>query len=75
MEKVLFDLASANGIWATLYVFLFIYVLYDTKNREKKYQTMIKENQIIIQELSKNLGVVNDIRDDVLEIKAALKSR
>ncbi len=73
MEKVLFDLASANGIWATLYVFLFIYVLYDTKNREKKYQTMIKENQIIIQELSKNLGVVNDIRDDVLEIKAELK--
>ena len=75
MEKVLFDLASANGIWATLYVFLFIYVLYDTKDREKKYQTMIKENQKIIQELSKNLGVVNDIRDDVLEIKAKLKSR
>lgn len=75
MEKVLLDLASANGIWAALYVFLFIYVLYDTKNREKKYQTMIKENQIIIQELSKNLGVVNDIRDDVLEIKAKLKSR
>ncbi len=75
MEKVLFDLASVNGIWAALYVFLFIYVLYDTKNREKKYQTMIKENQIIIQELSKNLGVVNDIRDNVLEIKAKLKSR
>lgn len=75
MEKTLFDLAAANGIWAALFVFLFIYVLYDSKKREQKLQETIKENQDIIKNLSERLGIVDNIQRDVSEIKAELKRR
>ena len=82
MEGELFKLAAGNGIWAALYVFLFIYVLYDSKNREKKYieredkyQETIYENQTIIKELSKKFGIVENIQKDVLDIKNQLSRR
>lgn len=75
MEKTLMDLAAANGLWAALYVFLFVYVLYDSRNREKKYQITIQENQAIIKELSQKLGIVENIRKDVVEIREELKMR
>ncbi|GFN35834.1 BhlA/UviB family holin-like peptide [Tepidimicrobium xylanilyticum] len=82
MEGELFKLATSNGIWAALYVFLFIYVLYDSKNREKKYiereekyQETIYENQTIIKELSKKFGVVETIQKDVSFIKDELNRR
>ena len=75
MESELFRLASTNGIWAALYVFLFIYVLYDSRNREKKYQITIQENQAIIKELSQKLGIIEDIQKDVIDIREELKRR
>lgn len=75
MEQTLLDLAAANGLWAALYVFLFIYVLYDSRNREKKYQITIQENQAIIKELSQKLGIVEDIQKDVIDIREELKRR
>ena len=75
MESELFKLASTNGIWAALYVFLFLYVLYDSRNREKKYQLTIQENQTIIKELSQKLGIVEDIQKDVIDIREELKKR
>lgn len=75
MEEQLFKLAAGNGIWAALYVFLFVYVLYDSRNREKKYQTTIYENQSIIKELSQKLGIVEDIQKDVTDIREEMKRR
>lgn len=82
MEQQLFKLAAGNGIWAALYVFLFIYTLYDSKNREKKYiereekyQFTIHENQAIIKELSQKLGIVDNIQDDVSFIKGELQRK
>ena len=75
MEQTLLDLAAANGLWAALYVFLFLYVLYDSRNREKKYQLTIQENQAIIKELSQKLGIVEDIQRDVVNIREELKRR
>ncbi len=75
MEQTLLDLAASNGLWAALYVFLFIYVLYDSRNREKKYQITIQENQVIIKELSQKLGIVENIQRDVVDIREELKRR
>jgi hypothetical protein len=82
MEEQLFKLAAGNGIWAALYVFLFLYVLYDSKNREKKYiereekyQVTIYENQAVIKELSKKFGVVENIQKDVSYIKDELNRK
>lgn len=69
------DLAAANGLWATLFVFLFIYVLYDTRKREKKYQETIAENQKIINSLSEKFGIVDQIQKNVVDIKDELKRR
>jgi len=73
MEETLFKLATNNGIWATLFVFLFLYVLYDSKQREGKYQDTIYENQTIIKELSDKFGIMDNIQKDVSDIKAELR--
>ena len=75
MEGTLMELAAANGIWAALFVFLFIYVLYDSRRRENKYQKMIEENQNIIKELSGRFGILESVQKDVSDIKADLKRR
>ena len=75
MENTLMELAAANGIWAALFVFLFIYVLYDSRKREKKYQEIIEDNQSIIKELSSKFGILEDVQKDVSDIKADLKRR
>lgn len=75
MEEALFNIAAGNGPWAALFVFLFIYVLYDSRQREKKYQETIKENQTIIQTLSEKFGIVDNIQKDVTDIKEELKRR
>jgi len=75
MEQTLMDLAAANGLWAALFVFLFIYVLYDSRRREQKYQDTIKENQCIINKLSEKFGIVEDIQRDVLDIKNEISRR
>lgn len=75
MEKTLMELGAANGIWAALFVFLFLYVLYDSRRREAKYQITIEENQNIIKQLSEKFGIVDNIQDDVKYIKDELKRR
>jgi len=75
MEQTLMDLAAANGLWATLFVFLFIYVLYDSRRREQKYQDTIKENQSIINKLTEKFGILEDVQKDVSYIKDELNRR
>lgn len=75
MEKELFTLSAENGIWAALFVALFLYVLYDSRNREKEYREVIHENQEIIKTLSDTLCSVDDIRDDVSFIKHEIKRK
>ncbi len=75
METSLFELAAKDGLWAALYVFLFIYVLFDSRAREKKLQQTIAENQKIITETVQKLGIVEDIYKDVKDIKAEVFRR
>ena len=60
-EKIV-NLAISNGLWAVLFLGLFIFVIKDSTEREKKYQQTIND-------LTEHLGVVKDIKDDVDEIK------
>lgn len=63
MWEELFNMALTNGIWATLFVALLIFELKDSGKREKKYQETI-------QDLSGHLDIVNDIKEEVQEIKS-----
>ncbi len=65
MWEKLFNLAISNGIWAVLFLALFIYQLRDSKSREQKYQNTIDN-------LATSLQVVKEVKDDVTEIKTHL---
>ena len=62
MWEEIFNLALQNGLWAVLFLGLLIYVLKDSRKRETKYQDTIKD-------LTKNLGIVQIIKNEVEEIK------
>lgn len=65
MWQQILELALTNGIWSALFVGLLIYQLKDSAKREKKYQDTI-------QKLSTHLDVVNDIKEEIKEIRSAI---
>lgn len=62
MWEEILNLAIKNGLWAVLFMALFIFVIKDSANREKKYQQTISN-------LTEHLGVVKMIKEDVDDIK------
>lgn len=75
MEESLFNLALKDGIWATLFVVLFIYTIVDSRRREQKLQQIIDENQKIIADALKKMDVIENIHDDVQIIKSEVIRR
>ena len=59
------ELALTNGIWSALFVGLLIYQLKDSAKREKKYQDTI-------QKLNNHLDIVEDIKEEIKEIRSAV---
>ena len=49
MESKLIEAASSQGIWALLFIVLFIYTVRDGKQRESKYQSVIEKLSNIIE--------------------------
>lgn len=62
MWQEIISVIVSNGIFAVLFVFLFVYQLKDIKKREEKYQQTIDE-------LSAHIGVVEKIKEDVEYLK------
>ena len=62
MWEEVFKLALSNGIWAVLFVGLLIFQLKDSAKREKKYQDTISK-------LNQHLDVVEDIKEELKEIR------
>ena len=65
MWKEILELALTNGIWSALFVGLLIFQLKDSAKREKKYQDTI-------QKLSSHLDTVNDIKEEIKEIRTEI---
>lgn len=79
MEGEVLKVALTNGIFAALFVWLFMDTRKESKEREKGYQDAIKENQSIIKEnqtiisnLTTKLNVVETVKEDVEDIKEYL---
>ncbi len=68
MWQEILELALTNGIWSALFVGLLIYQLKDSAKREKKYQDTI-------QKLSTHLDAVQDIKEEIKEIRSAVLSK
>lgn len=65
MWEQIVNLAISNGLFAVMFLGLFIYQLRDSKNRETKYQQ-------IIDKLGNSLQIVKEVKDDVEMIKEKL---
>lgn len=55
----------SNGIFATLFVFLFFYQLKDSAKREKAYQQTIAD-------LTEHLEMIEEVKEEVSELKNVL---
>ncbi|ARC85215.1 hypothetical protein U732_3777 [Clostridium argentinense CDC 2741] len=69
MEQEIVKVAISQGLGYTLFVFLLIYVLKTTQERENRLNTTIDKNQSIIQDLAAKLNVIEDVKKDVQDIK------
>ena len=67
MWEQIFNLAISNGLFAVLFLGLFIYQLKDSRCREQKYQSTIEK-------LGNSLEIVRHVKEDVEEIKMTLSS-
>lgn len=73
MEEEIVKVAISQGLGYTLFVFLLIYVLKTTQERENRLNTTIDKNQSIIQDLAANNNKIAKVEKDVEEIKVILK--
>lgn len=64
----LMQLAVGQGLGYALFVFLLIYVLKTTGEREQRYQDLLDT-------LADKFNVVEDIKEDVKEIKIKVEER
>lgn len=58
----LIKIVISNGVFATLFVFLFFYQLKDSSRREKEYCNTINT-------LTKHLEVIEDVKEEVSDLK------
>lgn len=61
------SIVVSNGVFAILFVWLFWYQLKDSAKRETKYQQTIEQ-------LTTHLQILEDVKDDLTEIKDMLKN-
>lgn len=64
----LIKVVVSNGIFATLFVFLFFYQLKDSAKREEQYQLTIKD-------LTEHLEVIEEVKEQVSELKQIVEGR
>lgn len=66
MWEQIWEAAINSGLWAMLFVALFVLQIKDSKAREEKYQNLINS-------LAAKLEIVEIIKDDIEEIKEIVK--
>ncbi|NFN09391.1 BhlA/UviB family holin-like peptide [Clostridium botulinum] len=65
MDEIM-KMALSQGLGYALFVFLLLYVLKTTGERENRYQDLLDT-------LAENFNVVEDIKEDVKEIKSKIE--
>ena len=66
MWETVLESVVANGAWAVLFCVLLVYELRDSRAREEKYQQTIEN-------LTKSLQSIEDIKHEIVDIKEFLK--
>lgn len=74
MENEILKTIVNNRAWVVMFVWLLFDTRKESKAREEKLQQIINKNQEVISELAEKFNVVEDIQEDVSEIKIKLES-
>ncbi|WP_291573634.1 BhlA/UviB family holin-like peptide [Clostridium sp. UBA4548] len=69
MESELFKIAASQGLWAALSVALIFYILKAQEKRDIKQDEREKSYQDIISRLTDKFNIIEDVKNDVQEIK------
>lgn len=69
MEATMIDAALTQSIWAALSLALIFYILKKQDVRDKLQADREDKYQLIINNLSEKLNVVEELKEDVKEIK------
>lgn len=72
MENEFLKVIAGQGVFAVLFVWLLIDTRKESKSREEKLQEIINKNQEVISELAEKFDVVENIQEDVKDIKIKL---
>lgn len=72
MENELLKLASSQGIWATLSIILIFYILKAQEKRDLLQAEREEKYQNIINKLTDELNIINEIQKDVSDIKGKI---
>lgn len=73
MENEILKIIAGQGAFAVLFVWLLIDTRKESKTREEKLQEIISKNQTVISELAEKFDVVENIQEDVKDIKIKLE--
>lgn len=69
MEEKIIELASSQGIWTVLTIILVFYILKNQEKRDLRQEDRESKYQEIIASLTDKLSLVEDVKQDVEEIK------
>lgn len=69
MEEKIIELASSQGIWTVLTIVLVFYILKDQEKRDFRQEERENKYQSIISNLTDKLSLVEDVKQDVEDIK------
>lgn len=74
MEERLVEIAATQGIWALLSIALIFYIIKTQEKRDLRQEERENNYQGIIAALTDKLNTVEEIKDDVAQIKDLLKN-
>lgn len=75
MENTILELALSQGIWAVVAIFLLIYVVKENEKRDLRQEEREKNYQLIIQQLTEQFNVLNEVKNNVAEMKSYLVNK
>lgn len=72
MEEKILELASSQGIWTVLTMFLIFYILKTQEKRDAKQESREIKYQQIVSDLTEQLYIIKHLQGDIKEIKSYL---
>ncbi len=73
MEEKIIEMAATQGIWALLSIALIFYIIKTQEKRDLRQEERETNYQSIISSLTDRLNLVEEIKEDVEQIKNFLK--